>query len=110
MVAQALAGANSTVIYATGAMIGEAIAPNPELATLPISVLVVGMAWSTLPAGMIAERFGRRTVFLLGNSFGVIAGLLGAAAITIGSFVLFCVATFCGGVYAAWSHLPLRCR
>ncbi len=101
MVAQALAGANSTVIYATGAMIGEAIAPNPELATLPISVLVVGMASSTLPAGMIAERFGRRTVFLLGNSFGVIAGLLGAAAITIGSFVLFCVATFCGGVYAA---------
>lgn len=101
MVAQALAGANSTVIYATGAVIGEAIAPNRELATLPISVLVVGMASSTLPAGMIAERYGRRTVFLLGNSFGVIAGLLGAMAIIMGSFVLFCVATFCGGVYAA---------
>ena len=101
MVAQALAGANSTVIYATGAVIGEAIAPNPELATLPISVLVVGMASSTLPAGMIAERYGRRTVFLLGNSFGMLAGLLGALAITLGSFVLFCVATFCGGVYAA---------
>lgn len=101
MVAQALAGANSTVIYATGAVIGEAIAPNPELATLPISVLVVGMASSTLPAGMIAERFGRRTVFLLGNGFGMVAGLLGALAIMLGSFVLFCLATFFGGVYAA---------
>ena len=101
MVAQALAGANSTVIYATGAVIGEGLAPNPALATLPISVLVVGMASSTLPAGMIAERYGRRTVFLLGNMFGVLAGLLGALAITVGSFLLFCVATFLGGVYAA---------
>ena len=101
MVAQALAGANSTVIYATGAVIGEGLAPNPALATLPISILVVGMASSTLPAGMIAERYGRRTVFLLGNGFGVLAGLLGALAITIGSFLLFCVATFLGGIYAA---------
>ena len=101
MVAQALAGANSTVIYATGAVIGEGLAPNPALATLPISVLVVGMASSTLPAGMIAERYGRRTVFLLGNMFGVLAGLLGAFAITIGSFAVFCAATFLGGVYAA---------
>ncbi len=81
MVAQALAGANSTVIYATGSVIGEGLAPTPGLATLPISILVVGMATSTLPAGMIAERYGRRTVFLLGNMFGVLAGLLGALAI-----------------------------
>jgi MFS family permease len=101
MIAQALAGANSTVIYATGAVIGEGLAPNPALATLPISVLVVGMASSTLPAGMIAERYGRRTVFLLGNTFGVLAGLLGALAITVGSFLIFCAATFLGGVYAA---------
>ena len=101
MVAQALAGANSTVIYATGSVIGEAMAPDPVLATLPISVLVVGMASSTLPAGMIAERFGRRTVFLLGNMFGVLAGLLGAYSISVNNFILFCVATFFGGVYAA---------
>jgi MFS family permease len=101
MVAQALAGANSTVIYATGSVIGEGMAPDPVLATLPISVLVVGMASSTLPAGMIAERYGRRTVFLLGNMFGVLAGLLGAFAIARNDFILFCVATFCGGVYAA---------
>ncbi|CBJ37421.1 exported protein of unknown function [Ralstonia solanacearum CMR15] len=31
--AQALAGANSTVVYATGAIIGNVLAPNPALAT-----------------------------------------------------------------------------
>jgi hypothetical protein len=50
-VAQALAGANSTVVYATGAVVGDMLAPSRALATLPISVFVVGMALCTLPLG-----------------------------------------------------------
>lgn len=100
-VAQALAGANSTVVYATGAIVGNMLAPNSALATLPISIFVVGMAVCTLPAGAIAERYGRRTAFLLGAGGGVLAGLLAALAILYASFWLFCAATFFGGVYAA---------
>ena len=55
-IAQALAGANSTVVYATGAILGNMLAPDKALATLPVSILVVGMAASTLPAGTIARR------------------------------------------------------
>ncbi len=78
-VAQALAGANTAVAYATGAVVGHTLAPNPALATLPISVLVVGMAASTLPAGAIARRYGRRAAFLAGTGCGVLAGLLAAS-------------------------------
>ncbi|MBN8713529.1 MAG: MFS transporter [Xanthomonadales bacterium] len=99
--AQALAGANSVVVYATGAVIGEQLAPSPVLATLPISVFVVGMAACILPAGAIAQRRGRRTAFLAGTLAGVLTGLLAAAAVVVGSFWLFCVATFLGGAYAA---------
>jgi MFS family permease len=99
--AQALAGANSTVIYATGAILGAMLAPDKALATLPISILVVGMAASTLPAGVIARRYGRRAAFLTGTGCGVIVGLLSAAAVFLGSFWLFCAATFFGGVYQA---------
>jgi MFS family permease len=100
-VAQALAGANSTVIYATGAIIGNMLAPSKVLATLPISMLVVGMAAATLPAGAIARRHGRRIAFLVGSGCGALAGLLSAAAILLGSFWLFSVATFVGGAYQA---------
>jgi predicted MFS family arabinose efflux permease len=100
-VAQALAGANSAVTYATGAVIGNTLAPSKALATLPISVFVVGMAACTLPVGMIARRYGRRTAFLAGTACGVLAGLLATWAIVTGSFGLFCVATFLGGAYAA---------
>jgi MFS family permease len=100
-VAQALAGANSTVVYATGAVLGNMLAPSKALATLPISIFVVGMAASTLPAGAIARRYGRRAAFLTGTGCGVLVGLLAALAVVLGSFWLFCVATFFGGAYAA---------
>ena len=100
-IAQALAGANAVVIYATGAIIGNVLAPNKALATLPISIFVVGMAACIMPAGMIARRYGRRAAFLAGTGCGMLVGLLGALAIMIGSFWLFCLATFFGGAYAA---------
>lgn len=100
-VAQALAGANSVVVYATGAIIGHMLAPDKTLATLPISIFVVGMAACILPAGAIARRYGRRMAFLAGAGCGVLVGVLAALAVMIGSFWLFCVATFFGGAYAA---------
>jgi MFS family permease len=100
-VAQALAGANSVVVYATGAVVGNMLAPSKALATLPVSIFVVGMAACTLPAGAIARRHGRRAAFLAGTGCGVLAGFLAALAVVLGSFWLFCAATFFGGAYAA---------
>ena len=100
-IAQALAGANATVVYATGAIVGDMLAPSRALATLPISLFVVGMALATLPAGAIAHRHGRRAAFLAGTGCGVLAGLLAALALVLGSFPLFCAGTVAGGMYAA---------
>ncbi|MGE8687739.1 MAG: MFS transporter [Achromobacter sp.] len=100
-IAQALAGANSVVVYATGAIVGDMLAPDKALATLPISIFVVGMAACIMPAGTIARRHGRRAAFLAGTACGVLVGLLAAAAIVSSSFWLFCLATFFGGAYAA---------
>lgn len=103
-IAQALAGANSVVAYATGAIIGNALAPSPMLATLPLTIFVVGMALCILPVGAIAGRYGRRAAFLAGAGAGVAAGLLAVVAVYLGGvsgFWLFCLSTFCGGAYAA---------
>jgi MFS family permease len=101
VIAQALAGANSTVIYATGAVVGDVLAPTKALATLPISIFVVGMAACTLPAGAVAQRYGRRAIFMIGTGCGVFSGLIGSLAVLQASFWLFCAATFFGGAYAA---------
>lgn len=100
-IAQALAGANSVVVYATGAIVGNTLAPDKALATLPITIFVVGMALSTLPFGAIAQRHGRRAVFMLGTGCGVLVGILSALAMILGSFWLFCASMVFGGAYAA---------
>ena len=100
-IAQALSGANTTVVYATAAIIGHLLAPRPGMATLPISVFVIGMALSTLPVGAVARKHGRHAAFFLGNGCGVVSGLLASLALVQASFVLFCLAMLFGGAYAA---------
>ncbi|MET0705442.1 MAG: MFS transporter [Tardiphaga sp.] len=100
-IAQALGGANSSVIFATGAIIGATLAPSVALATVPISVYVVGLACGTLPVGIISRAYGRRLAFMIGSGCGVLCGVLGAFAVLYGSFALFCCATFFGGLYGA---------
>lgn len=99
--AQALAGGNAVVVYATAAIVGNTLAPSPALATLPITIFVVGMAVCTLPAGALARRHGRRAAFLAGTAGGVLVGLLSALGVVLGSFALFCTAMLFGGAYAA---------
>ena len=102
--AQALTGANSAVIFATGSIVGATLAPNISFATVPLSMYVVGLAAGTLPTGAISRLYGRRVAFIIGTGCGVLTGLLGAFAILHGSFSLFCCATFLGGLYGAVSQ------
>src|SRR4030088_2825518 len=102
--AQARTGANSAVIFATGSIVGATLAPSISLATVPLSMYVVGLAPGTLPTGAISRAYGRRVAFIVGTGCGVLTALLGAFAILRGSFVLFCGATFLGGLYGAVSQ------
>src|SRR6478752_2762429 len=99
--AQALTGANSAVIFATGSIVGATLAPDISLATVPLSMYVLGLAAGTLPTGAISRRFGRRVAFMVGSGAGALCGALAAIAIVCGSFALFCCATFFGGFYGA---------
>src|SRR3981189_2527297 len=84
--AQALTGANSAVIFATGSIIGATLAPSISLATAPLSMYVVGLAAGTLPTGAISRAYGRRVAFIIGPGCGVLTGVVGALAILHGMF------------------------
>src|SRR3979411_491210 len=102
--AQGLTGANSAVIFAAGSIVGATLAPDISLATVPLSMYVLGLAAGTLPTGAVSRAYGRRVAFIIGTGCGVLTGLLGAFAILRGSFALFCCATFLGGLYGAVSQ------
>ena len=99
--AQALGGANNTIIFSTGSIVGAVLAPDKGLATLPLTTMVIGLWLGTLPVGMLARRFGRRAALQIGTLFGMASGLISYVAVIGGDFWLLLFGTFCGGLYAA---------
>ena len=106
-IAQALAGGNNTVLVATAAIVGTMLAPDKGLATLPISIFVLGMWMGTLPMGMLARRLGRRNALQIGTGCGVLTGLICCVAVLHGSFFLFNVGAVFSGFYAS-AHQSYR--
>ncbi len=101
-VAQAMAMSAIPIVVLLGGILGAELAPTPVLTTLPVAIMVVGVALSTLPAAFLMRRIGRKPGFI---GAAVLAGLaaLGAGyAVQISNFVLLCVATFLIGAQGAF--------
>ena len=80
------------------------LAPDPGLATLPLTAYVLGGATITIPASFFMRRYGRRAGFALGTLLGCIGSLVCALGILNRSFVLLCLgAALCGG-YSAFGQ------
>ncbi len=99
--AQAFAGSGPPVITALGGIVGQMLAPDKALATLPVSLLTVGIAIGTIPVALLMRHVGRRKTYLLGCLLGVCGGLLAAFAIFSRSFALFCASSMLVGVNGA---------
>jgi MFS family permease len=106
-VAQALAGGNGAVTFATAAILGAMLAPSKALATLPLSAYVIGQWLGALPVGALASRFGRRASYQAGTVCGVLTGVILCLATLQGSFFLLNIGTFFSGLYAA-AHQAYR--
>src|SRR5690554_7824060 len=101
MAAQALGGASPPIIISLGGLVGQRLSSAPELATLPVSLFNLGLALSTIPAGLLIRRLGHRLAYVLGALLGCLAGLVAALGIFQGNFALFCTGTAVAGFYAA---------
>jgi MFS family permease len=100
-VAQALGGATPSVVIALGGLVGYELAADKSLATLPVSVMQLGLALFTLPMGWLAQRAGRKAAALCGAGVGIVGGVIAAVAIVQGSLAGFCLATLVLGCYFA---------
>ncbi|MCW5873494.1 MAG: MFS transporter [Anaerolineales bacterium] len=91
----------SIVVLLTG-IIGEGIAPTPQLATLPNSLGVVSTALFSIPAALLMRRIGRKAGFLLSLLVALAGAALAALAVSQGNFALLCAAVFLMGQHSAF--------
>lgn len=103
--AQAFGGALPSINISLGGLVGMyLLAAQSEIATLPVTTMVVGLAAGTIPAAMLLERLGRRLGFMVGSLIAAAGGFVAFAGIMHGSFAVFCVGTFLGGVSGSFVH------
>jgi len=94
----ALGLSGAPVITLLGGIIGTSLAPYPSLSTLPVALMVLGIALCTIPAALLMKKIGRRLGFMSASFVAALASLGGIYAISAESFTLFClVAMFIGG-------------
>lgn len=98
-VAQALLMSGNSLLVATSALVGQALASDAALATLPLALQFLATMATSIPASLLMQRIGRRAGFMLGASLGGAGALLAASAILDGSFARFCLATVLVGSF-----------
>ena len=97
--AQALLGSQITMVFVIGGLAGQQLAPNPCLATLPISMVVFG-SMSTAPwLSNVMQRYGRRVGFLVGTLGGLMGSFVAVYALMLNSFPLFLLGSYLTGIY-----------
>lgn len=87
---QALCMSGSFLFFLLGGIIGSGLAPTPGLATLPVSLVIVGLAASVLPAGKLMRRLGRRPAFVMSALLAGLGCAIAGLGIRAGNFWMFC--------------------
>jgi len=97
--AQAFLGAQMPMIFLVGGLAGTSLASNICLATLPISMIVLGSMLAATPISWVMQRFGRRAGFLLGAAGGAVGGAVAAYGLYLASFPVYLAGSFLTGIY-----------
>jgi len=100
---QLISATGSIVFVTLGGIIGSTLTSNPAWATLPVSMMVISVAATTVPATILMRKVGRSKGFAMASLSAVVAVLVASKALSSSSFSLFIVATMLFGVNFAFT-------
>ena len=101
--AQAVSVTGWFAVVTAGGILGRSLAADPALATLPVSLLIVGTAVSAIIASWTMAHVGRARGFAVGAMAGAFGAACAFVATLTHSFALLCGASITIGCAAAFS-------
>jgi len=104
VVCQLISTSGSIVIVMLAGIIGSELTANKAFATLPLSLMVVAVAVTTIPATMLMKKIGRRKGCALASMSAVFALILAVFALRESSFPIFIVAVMLFGINMAFTQ------
>ncbi len=104
VVCQLISTSGSFVMVMLGGIIGSQLVTNKAFATLPLSMMVVAVAATTIPATMLMKNIGRRKGCALASVSSVVALILAVLALQQASFLIFILAVMIFGINMAFTQ------
>ncbi len=101
---QLISATGSTAIVTLGGIIGSTLTGNQALATLPVSMMVVAIAATTIPATMLMRKLGRSRGFAIASLSAAVAVVIAVVALIHNSFQLFIIANMLFGINMAFTQ------
>lgn len=103
-ISQPLVMSASPIIVFIGGILSSKMANDPSLATLPITLMILGVAAGSIPAAMFAKNKGRKFAVYTGLSCSLIAVIIALFAAKMALFELFCFASLLIGIGGAFTQ------
>jgi len=104
VVCQLISTSGSIVMVMLGGIIGSELAANQAFATLPLSMMVIAIAATTIPATMLMKKIGRRKGCAIASASAVGALILAIIALREASFPLYILAAMIFGINMAFTQ------
>ncbi len=104
LICQLISATGSIALVTLGGIIGSSLTQNKAFATLPISIMVLSVAATTVPATLLMRRIGRKQGSTLASLSAAVAALMAAYAVSISSFPFFIFASAVFGINMAFTQ------
>ena len=101
---QLISATGAIIMVTLGGIIGSNLASDPTLATLPVSIMVLCVAATTIPATVLMRKIGRKFGFALASLSSVVSAMLSGLALYQQSFVVFAIAGAVFGINMAFTQ------
>jgi len=102
---QMLYNSGRSLLVATSPLVAYEIAPDKALATVPITLAVIGTAAATIPASLLMRRVGRSYGFAVGSGVGVLGGIACLWGLQTADFLAFCLGALLFGLFSGFAQL-----
>lgn len=104
LISQALSGATVPVLFLISGLLGPALAPSLKLSTLPMSLVVVGVAVTSPIATLVMSRYGRKYGHISGMLLTLIGVIVSAYGLFESHFYLFNLGCLLSGGGASFNN------
>lgn len=101
---QALFMSGTSLMVATSALVGFALADDKTYASLPFAAQLLATMITSIPAAMLMSRIGRKPTFLIGTVIALVGAVTAAYSIIQHSFTLFIIGSVLIGMFSAFAN------